>query len=63
MAKAPTASGAGSAEPARRLTLDQRVEAEIRATVREGARRLKRLGLVLPTESRPVPKKKRAAAR
>ncbi|MDB5806295.1 MAG: hypothetical protein JWN73_3617 [Betaproteobacteria bacterium] len=33
----------------RRMSLDERVEAELREAVREGALRLKRLGLVLPT--------------
>jgi len=31
------------------MSLDERVEAEMREAAREGALRLKRLGLVLPT--------------
>jgi len=48
----------------KRLTEDQRIDAAMRETAREAAReaaqRLKRLGLVLPTEPRSAPKKRAA---
>ena len=45
------------------MTLDERVEAELRAAAREGAIRLKRLGLVLPTGPKGAKARQRAPAR
>ena len=63
MGRTATAVKARPQKPARRLTLDERVEAELRAAAREGALRLKRLGLVLPTGRKNAKAKQRPAAR
>lgn len=49
MGRTATASKTRTQKPIRRMSLDERVEAELRAAAREGALRLQRLGLVLPT--------------
>jgi hypothetical protein len=56
MAGVATSGNTRRARRARTLTLDEKVDAAMRKTAREAGLRLKRLGLVLPVETRPKKK-------
>jgi hypothetical protein len=60
MANTSTAGRTRQAPQKRRLTEDQRIDAAMREAAREAAQRLKHLGLVLPIETKPAPKKRAA---